>query len=43
MKDKTRCGAPRTVRTKQLKKTVKRLLHLTRGQSQKKSRILFKT
>jgi hypothetical protein len=36
MKDKTRCGAPRTVRTKQSKKTVKRLLHLTRGQSQRK-------
>ncbi|CAF3045222.1 unnamed protein product [Rotaria sp. Silwood2] len=36
IKDKPRCGAPRTVRTKQLKKTVKRLLHLTRGQSQRK-------
>ncbi|CAF3138914.1 unnamed protein product [Rotaria sp. Silwood2] len=36
IKDKPRCGTPRTVRTKQLKKTVKRLLHLTRGQSQRK-------
>ena len=35
-KDKPRCGAPRTVRTEQMKKTVKRLIHLARGQSQRK-------
>ena len=34
-KDKPRCDAPRTVRTKQMKKTVKRLIHLARGQSQR--------
>lgn len=35
-KDKPRCGAPRSVRTEQTRKTVKRLIHLARGQSQRK-------
>lgn len=36
IKNRSRCGAPRTVRTEQLKKTIKRLLHLKKGQSQRK-------
>ncbi|CAF1326947.1 unnamed protein product [Didymodactylos carnosus] len=36
IENRSRCGAPRTVRTEQLKKTVKRLLHLKKGQSQRK-------
>ena len=36
IKDKSRCGAPRTVRTEELKKEVKRLIYLKKGQSQRK-------
>ncbi|CAF1533787.1 unnamed protein product [Adineta steineri] len=36
IKDKPGRGGPRTVRTEQMKNVVKRLVHLTRGQSQRK-------
>jgi hypothetical protein len=36
IKDRSRCVVPRTVRTEQLKKTVKWLIYLKNGQSQRK-------
>ncbi|CAF0915595.1 unnamed protein product [Didymodactylos carnosus] len=36
IKNRSRCGAPRTVRTEQSKKKVKQLLHLKKRQSQRK-------
>jgi hypothetical protein len=35
-RDRSRCGAPKTVQTEQFKKTVKRLVHLKKGPSQRK-------